>query len=119
MRAKKGHAHRRMKKRVLKKVRGYYQSRSKLWRTAKAAYVRGHKFRFRGRKEKKRDYRRLWITRITAACRARGLPYSRLIAGLKGAGITLDRKSLAGLAALHPEAFDAVVEAATGKAVAA
>ncbi len=111
-RATYGKARHAKKKRILKKASGYWGTRHRLWRLAKQAVVRGERMGTRGRKEKKRDYRRLWITRITAALEAFDLSYSRFINGLKKATIELDRKSLSELAIHQPEAFAAVVEKA-------
>lgn len=96
------------KKQVMKAARGYFGARSKLWRPAKESVERGWRYAYRDRRNKKRDFRRLWVVRINAAARENGLTYSQLINGLKHAGNTLDRKSLAELAATSPAAFAAV-----------
>jgi large subunit ribosomal protein L20 len=113
-RTKKGAARRQAKKRLFKRVKGYVGSRSKLYRVAKQSRMKGDQYAFRDRRAKKRDFRRLWITRISAACRSREMAYSVFIAGLKKAGITLDRKILAYIALNDPKAFDAVVAEVRG-----
>ena len=109
MRAMKGAARTQAKKRLFKAAEGYVGGRRKLYRTAKETLVRAGAFAFRDRRAKKRDFRRLWISRLSAACRERELRYSQLIAGLKAANIELDRKSLSEIAIADPPAFDAVV----------
>ena len=108
-RTRKGAARRQAKKRLFKRTKGYFGSRGKLYRVAKQTRMKADQYAFRDRRAKKRDFRRLWITRISAACRQRELSYSHFVGGLKKAGITLDRKVLAGLALNDPRAFDAVV----------
>jgi large subunit ribosomal protein L20 len=93
------------KKKVLKEARGQFGARSKLYRTAKNAVERGWAYSYRDRRRKKRDFRRLWIARINAATREHDLSYSRFIAGLKEAGVELNRKALADLAVREPAAF--------------
>ncbi|MES1156254.1 MAG: 50S ribosomal protein L20 [Alphaproteobacteria bacterium] len=100
-------AHARHKK-ILKKAKGYYGRRSTTFRAANSAVERAGQFAYVGRKQKKRNYRALWIQRINAAVREEGLTYSRFIAGLAKAGIELDRKVLADLAMNQPEAFKAI-----------
>jgi len=100
----------RKKKRYMKAARGYWGARSKLWRVAKNAVERGWVYSYRDRKNRKRDFRRLWITRINAAVREHGLSYSRFINGLKLAGIEVNRKILADLAVREPEAFKSLVQ---------
>ena len=112
MRTKGGFARRRRVKRLLKDVKGYYGARSKLYRNAKETVRRALWYSRRDRHAKKRDFRRLWITRISAAVRMRGVSYSRFIAGLKKANIQLDRKVLANLALTDTGAFDKLVAAA-------
>lgn len=112
MRVTKGAARRRAKKRLFKAARGYYAARSRLWRTVKEAVVRANVYATAHRKQKQRNFRRLWIIRINAAAHQRGLRYSRFIEGLKKAGITLDRKVLAGLAIEDPATFDSIAAAA-------
>ena len=109
MRAKKGSARNRAKKRLFKKVEGFVGGRRRLLRTAKETLLRAGVFAFRDRRAKKRDFRKLFIIRVTAAAEMRGLKYSRLIHGLRLANIKLDRKSLSELAIHDPETFDAIV----------
>ncbi len=109
MRAKKGAARNRAKKRLFKKVEGFVGGRRKLLRTAKETLLRAGMFAFRDRRAKKRDFRKLFIIRVTAAAEMRGLRYSRLIHGLRLANVKLDRKSLSELAIFDPETFDAIV----------
>lgn len=107
-------ARHRKKKKYLRAARGYFGGRSKLWRIAKNAVERGWQYSYRDRKNKKRTFRRLWIARINAAARQHDVTYSRLIHGLKLAGIEVNRKVLADLAVREPEAFTALVEQAKG-----
>ena len=100
----------RRKRRLLKEAKGYRGGRSKLYRTVKETVRRAHAFAFRDRRARKRAFRRLWILRLNAACRMRGLTYSRFIAALRASGIVLDRKTLAGIALADPEGFDRIVE---------
>ncbi|MFQ5489620.1 MAG: 50S ribosomal protein L20 [Phycisphaerae bacterium] len=111
-RARSGAARHRRKKRIFKAAKGYRGGRSKLFRTAKEAVVRAGCFAYRDRRARKRDFRALWITRLTAACRARGIAYSRFIFGLQTAGIALNRKMLSEIAIIDEAAFDAIVEIA-------
>lgn len=119
MRIKSGSARRKSKKRVFKEVKGARGGRSKLLRTAKETVIRGRVFAFRDRRVRKRDFRRLWITRLSAACRERGLAYSTFIFGLKQTGIELNRKTLSELAIHEPAVFDEVVALAKEAAAAA
>ncbi len=112
MRTTKGAARRRAKKRLFRETKGYRGGRSKLLRTAKESVVRAGQFAFRDRRTRKREFRKLWIIRINAAARQRGLRYSQLIDGLKRAQVELDRKMLAEFSVEDPDAFDAIVEAA-------
>ncbi|MBX3426240.1 MAG: 50S ribosomal protein L20 [Pirellulales bacterium] len=112
MRTTKGSARNRAKNRLFKKVKGYTGGRGSLLRTAKETLVRAEAFAFRDRRVRKREFRKLWIIRINAAARERGLRYSELIAGLKKAALELDRKTLAEMAVNDTAAFDAVVEKA-------
>lgn len=105
-------ARRRKKKKYLREARGYFGGRSKLWRIAKNAVERGWQYSDIHRKQKKRTFRRLWITRINAAARQHDLNYSRFINGLKQAGVEVNRKVLADLAVREPEAFGELVEQA-------
>ena len=112
MRSTSAPARKKATKALMKSVRGYHGARSTTKANALHAQKRAEKAAFAGRKQKKRDYRRLWITRLNIASRANGLPYSRLIAGLNKANIQLDRKQLSELAIHEPEAFTAIVEQA-------
>ncbi len=114
-RAKYGAARHRKKVRVLRAVKGYRGGRSKLYRTALNAITRSGVYAFRDRRARKREFRALWITRITAACRARGVSYSRFIFGLKASSIIINRKMLSELAIHDPEAFDAILDIAKSK----
>ena len=100
------------RRRLRKAARGYRAGRSKLTRTMIVAVIRAGQHAYNDRKIRKRDFRSLWITRITAACRERGTSYSRFMNGMKKASIALNRKMLSELAIADPAAFDAVVEAA-------
>jgi large subunit ribosomal protein L20 len=111
-RARKGAARRQSKVRVFKQAKGYRASRSKLWRRVKEAVTRAGVFSYRDRRARKRDFRALWIIRINAACRARDMRYSQLIAGLKAANIALNRKMLSEIAIADSAAFDLIVEQA-------
>jgi len=114
-RVKRGTVRRAKRKKLLKRAKGFYQTKSKLYRSAKESVDKALGYAYVGRRRKKRDFRRLWVVRINAAARENGLTYGRLIAGLKLAGNTLDRKSLAELAATNPAAF-AKVAAVAAKA---
>jgi large subunit ribosomal protein L20 len=100
------------KKQVMKAARGAFGARSKLWKAAKENVERGWKYAYRDRKNKKRDFRRLWITRINAAARLNDMSYSVFMNGLKKAGIEVDRKILADLAVKDPQAFAALADQA-------
>jgi large subunit ribosomal protein L20 len=100
------------RRRVLEQTRGYFGKKSKLFRYAKDALWRAGQFAYRHRKRRKTDFRQLWIVRINAACRELGLPYNRLINGLKIAGIELNRKSLSELAIHDDTVFRTLVEKA-------
>jgi large subunit ribosomal protein L20 len=102
------------KKQIMKAARGGFGARSKLWKAAKENVERGWKYAYRDRKNKKRDFRKLWITRINAAARQNDMSYSVFMNGLKLAGIEVDRKILADLAVHEPAAFTALAEAARG-----
>jgi len=104
-RVKRGIIRRAKRRKLLARAKGFYQNKSKLYRAAKEAVDTSLNYAFIGRRRKKRDFRRLWITRIGAAARLNGLSYSQLMHGLKVAGVALDRKSLADLAVRNPEAF--------------
>ena len=112
MRTRKGAARNKAKKRLFKKTKGYRGGRGKLLRSAKETLIRAGAFAFRDRKVRKRQFRRLWIIRINAACRERGIRYSEFINGLKKANIELDRKTLSEMAIHDPAAFDQIVEKA-------
>ncbi len=111
-RVKRGNKRLLKRKKILRRAKGYYLAKSKLYRIAKQQVERALRSSFRGRREKKRDFRRLWIVRINAAARLHDLSYSRLVHGLKVAGVEIDRKILAELAVHDPAAFGRVVEAA-------
>lgn len=98
------------KKRLMKKVKGYRGGRSKLFRTAQETYYRALQYAFRDRKAKKRSFRRLWITRLTAALRPYGVSYSQFIGGLSGAKVELNRKMLSEIAIHDPKGFEQIVE---------
>jgi large subunit ribosomal protein L20 len=104
-------AHRRHKK-ILKQAKGYYGARSRIFRVAKQAVTKAGQYAYRDRRQRKRQFRALWITRINAQSRANGLSYSRLINGLKKADIGLDRRVLADLAVHDKPAFTVIVEQA-------
>ena len=112
MRVKTGIVRRRKHKKILKMAKGFYSGRRKHFRKAKEQIERSLVYAFRDRKQKKRDFRRLFIIRINAGCRLNGINYSRFINGLKKANIELDRKILADLALNNPETFAKIVEAA-------
>ena len=112
MRTTKGAARTKAKRKLFKRAKGYRGGRGRLLRTVKETLIRAGVFAFRDRRVKKRTFRRLWITRISAACRQRGTNYSTFINGLKKANIELDRKSLSEIAICDPKAFDTIVEAA-------
>jgi large subunit ribosomal protein L20 len=115
-RAKGGAKTRQRRKKILKKAKGYVGGRSRLYRTAAETVLRAGAFAYRDRKAKKRLARRLWITRINAACREAGLSYSVFMAALKKAGILLDRKVLAEVAVRDPAAFSKLAETAKAQA---
>ena len=104
-RVKRGTVRRAKRKKLLARAKGFYQTKSKLYRQAKESVDTAAKYAYVGRKNKKRDFRRLWIIRINAGAREHGLTYSQLIRGLREAGSTLDRKMLADMAATQPAAF--------------
>ncbi len=111
-RVKRGVVARRRHKKVMKQAKGYYGARSRVFRVAKQAVIKAHQYAYRDRRQRKRQFRALWIARINAGARANGLSYSRLIAGLKKADVEIDRKVLADLAMNEQQAFNAVVEKA-------
>jgi large subunit ribosomal protein L20 len=110
MRTTKGAARTRAKRRLYRRAKGYRGGRGSLLRTVKETLVRAGAYAFRDRRVRKRDFRRLWIIRINAAVRERGLRYSEFIHGLQMTGMELDRKTLSEMAIHDPAAFDAVVE---------
>jgi len=103
---------RKRRKKVLKLAKGYWGGKSKLFRTAKEAVMKSGQYAYIGRKQKKRDFRSLWITRISAACKMNGMNYSTFMNGLKKAGITLNRKMLSEIAIADEAAFTALCEQA-------
>src|SRR5882757_1050453 len=123
-RVKRGTKRRAKRKKILGRASGYFLTKSKLYRSAKEAVERGLKFAYSGRKQRKRQYRSLWIVRIGAAAKLNGISYSQFINGLKKAGIELDRKILSDIAVKDPAAFKSLAEqakaahAATEKAAA-
>ncbi|TVQ25939.1 MAG: 50S ribosomal protein L20 [Spirochaetaceae bacterium] len=100
---------------ILRQAKGYWGRRSKLFRTAKDAVAKAQSYAYRDRKVRKRDFRRLWIARISAACRNEGITYSRFISGLQRSEIAINRKALSNLAIEDPNAFSTLVEQAKSK----
>ena len=117
-RVKRGTKRRAKRKKILNRASGYFLTKSKLYRSAKEAVDRALKFAYSGRKQKKRQYRSIWIVRIGAAARLSGLNYNQFISGLKKAGVELDRKILADLAVKDPAGFASLVEQAKAARVA-
>ena len=113
-RVKRGVTARRRHKKILKQAKGYYHARRKVFRVAKQAVTKALQYAYIGRKQKKRNFRSLWITRINAAARINGLSYSRFMNGMFKAGITLDRKVLADIAVHDAVGFAALAEKAKG-----
>ena len=111
-RVKRGVTARRRHKKILKQAKGYYNARRKVFRVAKQAVTKAAQYAYRDRRQKKRQFRALWIVRINAAARTCGLSYSRLIGGLKKAAIVIDRKVLADMAVFDKAGFAAVAEKA-------
>ena len=111
-RTRKGAARKQAHKKVLKQAKGFRGGRGRLYRTAKESVTRALAYAYRDRKQRKRDFRRLWVVRIGAAARQRGMTYSRFMNGLKRAEVALDRKMLAEIAVNDAPAFDALVELA-------
>ena len=105
-------ATRRRRKKILKLAKGYWGAKSKHFKMAKEAVMKSGNYAYIGRKQRKRDFRRLWITRISSGCKANGINYSTFMNGLKKAGITLNRKMLSEIAIYDAEAFTALVEKA-------
>ena len=114
-RIKKGTSAKRRHKKVLKMAKGYYGAKNKLYRSANEAVMRALRSSYRGRKEKKRNFRRLWITRINAGARENGMTYSNFMHGLKLANVKIDRKMLADLAMNEPDAFKELVDLSKSK----
>ncbi|GAB4134894.1 MAG: 50S ribosomal protein L20 [Planctomycetaceae bacterium] len=112
MRVTVGAARRRKKKRIFKEARGNVGGRSKLLRTVKETVIRSRAYAYRDRRVRKREFRRLWITRISAACLQNGMRYSAFIHGLNKAGVTLNRKMLSEIAIANPAVFTEIVEIA-------
>ncbi|WP_008314978.1 50S ribosomal protein L20 [Leptolyngbya sp. PCC 6406] len=112
-RVKRGNVARKRRKKILKLAKGFRGSHSKLFRTANQQVMKALRYAYRDRRNRKRDFRRLWITRINAAARQEGISYSRLIGQLKKANIEINRKMLAQMAVLDPAGFTKVVEVAT------
>lgn len=112
MRVTRGNHRKNRRKKILNLAEGYWGAKSRLHRTAKIQVEKSLQYAYRDRKQRKRQFRRLWITRINAAARENGTTYSKLIAGLKNAGCELDRKVLADLAVRDPKAFSQIVELA-------
>ena len=111
-RVKRGVVAGRRHKKILKKAKGYFNARRKVFRTAKQAVIKAGQYAYRGRREKKREFRALWITRINAAARLHGLSYSRIMNGLNKAGVEIDRKVLADIAVHDSAAFGAIAQQA-------
>ncbi|AXA36027.1 MAG: 50S ribosomal protein L20 [Candidatus Hydrogenedentota bacterium] len=111
-RATNNPASRRRRKKILKRAEGYYSGRRKLFQNAKETVKRALRYAYRDRRQRKRDFRKLWIARINAAVRAEELPYSRFMEGLRAAGVEVNRKMLADLAVKDPAAFSEYVKVA-------
>jgi large subunit ribosomal protein L20 len=111
-RVKRGTVRRAKRKKLLKRAKGFYATKSKLYQAAQEAVDKALNYAYSGRRRKKRDFRRLWVVRINAAARLHGLSYGQFISGLKAAGVGLDRKSLADLAVDHPAAFEMLAKRA-------
>jgi large subunit ribosomal protein L20 len=111
-RVKRGTVRRAKRKKLLKRAKGFYATKSKLYQAAQEAVDKALNYAYSGRRRKKRDFRRLWVVRINAAARLHGLTYGQFINGLKAAGVGLDRKSLADLALDHPAAFEMLAKRA-------
>ncbi len=113
-RVKRGVVNRAKHKKVIKAAKGYYGARRKSFRIARQTVIKAGQYAYRDRRQRKRDFRRLWIARINAAARVNGMSYSRFINGLQTAGVDVDRKVLADLAVHEPEAFASLAERARG-----
>jgi large subunit ribosomal protein L20 len=118
-RARKGAARTKARRRILREARGYWGTKSRHKQQAKVALTRAGRNAYRDRRARRREFRRLWITRITAACRMRGTRYSRFINGLQQANVLLNRKMLSQLAIEDPATFDKLVEMAEASTTAA
>ena len=114
VRVKRGVAGHARHRRVLRQTRGFYGTRNRLFKRANEALMKSLQYAYRDRRTRKRDFRRLWITRINAAARINGLPYGRFVEGLKRAGVAVDRKMLADLAVHDGVAFAQLVEVSRG-----
>ncbi len=112
MRIKRGVNAVKKRRKILKAAKGYFGAKSKLYRTAREQVMKSGQYSYIGRKQKKRDFRSLWITRINAACRQNDISYSRFIAGLKKANVSLNRKVLADIAVREPNTFAELVDTA-------
>lgn len=108
----KGRSSKKFRKKILSLAKGYRGQKSRVYRKAKEAVIRALKYQYRDRRQRKRQFRALWIARINAACRANGITYSKFINGLKKAGINLNRKTLSQIAILDQEAFKNLIEKA-------
>jgi len=117
-RVKRGNKRRLKRKKILQRAKGYYLAKSKLYRIAREQVFRSLRFAYRDRRQRKREFRRLWIVRINAAARIHDTTYSRLMHGLKVAGVSLDRRTLAEIAVHDPAMFGEVVRAAREAAAA-
>jgi large subunit ribosomal protein L20 len=115
-RVKRGVAAKKRKRRILRQAKGYYGARGNLLKTAREAVEKGWKYAYRDRRQRKRQFRGLWIARINAAAREHGLSYSRMVHGLKAAGVEVDRKILAELAVVDPKAFGELANLAKSQA---
>lgn len=118
-RVKRGTKRRAKRKKILERASGYYLTKSKLYRAAKESVERGLKFAYSGRRQKKRQYRSLWIARIAAAAKLNGISYNQFISGLKKSGMDLDRKILADIAVNDPAAFTTLADQAKAAKAAA
>lgn len=116
MRAVNGTIHKNRRKKVLKRTKGFQQGRRRLYRTAKDAAMKADQWAYRDRKQKKRHFRSLWISRISAACKMHEISYSKFMHGLKQANIELNRKQISELAINEPEAFKQIVDVAKSAA---
>ena len=118
-RVKRAVASKKHRKTTLERAKGYYGNKSRSYRAANEQVMHSLQYAYRDRRARKGDFRQLWIQRINAACRLNGTTYSKFIAGLKSAGVEVDRKVLADVAVTDPEAFTALVEAATAASASA